>query len=186
MNNGPSFYWHDYETSGTDPRRDRPVQFAGQRTTCELEPIGEPLVIYCKPALDVLPRPISCLITGITPQQADRDGLIEAEFAARMHEEFSVPGTCSSGFNSIRFDDVFTRTLLDRTFYDPYAREWENRNSRWDVIDLARMCYALRPHGIEWPMRKVDAQQPGVEAASKPLLPSFRLEDLTAANGLSH
>ena len=177
MNNGPSFYWHDYETFGVDPRRDRPAQFAGQRTNSELEPVGEPLVIYCKPALDVLPRPVSCLITGITPQQADRDGVIEAEFAARIHEEFSVPDTCCVGFNSIRFDDEFTRNLLYRNFYDPYAREWENRNSRWDIIDLARMCYALRPQGIEWPTR---------DDESRGRLPSFRLEDLTAANNLAH
>ena len=177
MTNGPSFYWHDYETFGVDPRRDRPAQFAGQRTNCELEPIGEPLVIYCKPAPDVLPQPMSCLITGITPQQADRDGLIEAEFAARIHEEFAVPATCSAGFNSIRFDDEFTRNLLYRNFYDPYAREWENKNSRWDIIDLARMCYALRPQGVEWPMR---------DAENRGRLPSFRLEDLTAANGLAH
>ncbi len=177
MNNGPSFFWHDYETFGADPRRDRPAQFAGQRTNSELEPVGEPLVIYCKPALDVLPRPVSCLVTGITPQQADRDGVIEAEFAARMHDEFSVAGTCCVGYNSMRFDDEFTRNLLYRNFYDPYAREWENKNSRWDVIDLARMCYALRPHGIEWPMRDVEGRG---------RMPSFRLEDLTAANNLAH
>src|SRR5512146_429474 len=121
MNAGESFYWHDYETFGIDPRRDRPAQFAGQRTTFDLEPVGAPLAIYCKPALDVLPTPLSCLITGITPQQADRGGLIEAEFAARIHDELSVPGTCAAGFNSIRFDDEFTRNLLYRNFFDPYA-----------------------------------------------------------------
>ena len=177
MNNGPSFYWHDYETSGVDPRRDRAVQFAGQRTNSELGPVGDPLGIYCKPAPDVLPQPLSCLVTGITPQQADRDGIIEAEFAAQIHDEFSVPGTCCVGYNSIRFDDEFTRNLLYRNFYDPYAREWENKNSRWDVIDLARMCYALRPDGIEWPMRDVEGRG---------RMPSFRLEDLTAANNLAH
>jgi exodeoxyribonuclease-1 len=92
-----SFYWHDYETSGTDPRRDRPVQFAGQRTTLALEPIGEPLSIYCKPARDVLPQPAACLITGITPQLAERQGVIEAEFAASINEELALPGTCSDG-----------------------------------------------------------------------------------------
>jgi exodeoxyribonuclease-1 len=173
MNGEMSFYWHDYETFGTDPCRDRPAQFAGQRTTYDLEPLGEPLAIYCKPARDVLPAPISCLITGITPQRAEREGLNEAEFAARIHDELSTPGTCAVGYNSIRFDDEFTRNLLYRNFYDPYAREWENGNSRWDVIDLARMCYALRPQGIEWPLRG-----DGV--------PSFRLEDLTAANRLGH
>ena len=101
----PSFYWHDYETFGTDPRRDRPAQFAGQRTTLDLEPVGEPLTLFCKPAPDVLPQPASCLVTGITPQQTEREGVIEAEFAARIHEELAVPQTCAAGFNSIRFDD---------------------------------------------------------------------------------
>ena len=169
----PSFYWHDYETFGTDPRRDRPAQFAGQRTTLELEPVGEPLTLFCRPAPDVLPQPASCLITGITPQRAERDGLIEAEFAARINEELGAPRTCGAGFNSIRFDDEFTRNLLYRNFRDPYEREWKNDNSRWDIIDLARMCYALRPAGIEWPRRE-DGK------------PSFRLEDLSAANHLAH
>ncbi len=162
-----SFFWHDYETFGIDPRRDRPAQFAGLRTTLELEPIGEPLSIDCKPAPDVLPNPVSCLITGITPQRCERDGVIEAEFAARVHEELATPGTCGAGFNSIRFDDEFTRNLLYRNFHDPYEREWKNGNSRWDIIDLARMCYALRPQGIEWPG-------------------SFKLVDLAAANNLAH
>jgi exodeoxyribonuclease-1 len=169
----PTFYWHDYETFGTDPRRDRPSQFAGQRTTLELDPVGEPLTIFCQPAPDILPQPVSCLITGISPQRAARDGLRESEFAARVHEELAVAGTCGAGFNSIRFDDEFTRNLLYRNFYDPYEREWKDGNSRWDIIDLARMCYALRPQGIEWPRRDDGAV-------------SFRLEDLSAANGLAH
>jgi exodeoxyribonuclease-1 len=170
---GASFYWHDYETFGIDPRRDRPAQFAGQRTTLDLEPIGEPLSIYCKPAPDILPQPAACLITGITPQLAERDGVIEAEFAARVHEELAQPGTCGVGYNSIRFDDEFTRNLLYRNFYDPYEREYKHDNARWDIIDLARMCHALRPQGIEWPLRENGA-------------PSFRLEDLAAANKLVH
>jgi len=40
-----SFYWHDYETFGADPSRDRPSQFAGIRTDAEFNIIGEPLVI---------------------------------------------------------------------------------------------------------------------------------------------
>ena len=168
-----SFYWHDYETFGTDSKRDRPSQFAGLRTTLDLEPVGEPLTIYCRPAPDVLPNPEACLITGITPQQAEREGVVEAEFAARVHDELASPGTCGVGYNSIRFDDEFTRNLFYRNFYEPYTREWDNENSRWDIIDLARLAYALRPQGIEWPLRE----------ASKP---SFRLEDLTAANHLAH
>src|SRR5450432_1635890 len=179
-----TFYWHDYETSGTDSRRDRPVQFAGQRTTLELEPIGAALSIFCKPAPDMLPQPVACLITGITPQLAEREGVIEAEFTARLYEELALPGTCGVGYNSIRFDDEFTRNLLYRNFYDPYEREWKDGNSRWDVIDLARMCYALRPEGIQWPQRELEKQTQ--DARDSTDAPSFRLEDLTRANHLIH
>lgn len=168
-----TFYWHDYETFGADPRRDRPAQFAGIRTDEALNEIGEPLVIYCKPARDFLPHPEACLLTGITPQLADEKGLPEPEFIARIHTEFSQPNTCGVGYNSLRFDDEITRFTLYRNFYDPYAREWQQGNSRWDIIDLVRMTYALRPAGIAWP-RHEDGQ------------PSFRLEDLVAANGILH
>lgn len=166
-----TIYWHDYETFGTDARRDRPAQFSGQRTTLDLEPVGEPLTAFCRPAPDVLPQPAACLITGITPQQAQREGVSEAEFAARIVEELGAPGTCGAGFNSIRFDDEFTRNLLYRNFYDPYEREWKDGNSRWDIIDLARLCYALRPQGVQWPRH--DGR------------PSFTLQNLAAANSLS-
>jgi exodeoxyribonuclease-1 len=166
-----TFLWHDYETTGADPRRDRPCQFAAQRTTAELEPVGEPIEIFCASAPDVLPHPQAALITGITPQQLARDGVSEAAFAARVHEEMAMAGTCTVGYNSLRFDDEFTRNLLYRNFYEPYAREWENGNSRWDLIDLVRMTYALRPQGVEWPRREDGT-------------PSFRLEDLARANHL--
>jgi exodeoxyribonuclease-1 len=164
--------WHDYETTGADSRRDRPAQFAAIRTTLDLEPVGEPVSLYCKPAPDVLPHPQACLITGITPQQMLRDGAPEAEFAAVVLEQMAEPGTCSVGYNSLRFDDEFTRHLLYRNFHDPYEREWKDGNSRWDLIDLARMCYALRPDGIEWPRRDDGS-------------PSFRLEHLASANRIA-
>jgi exodeoxyribonuclease-1 len=168
-----SFLWHDYETFGANPMADRPAQFAAQRTDAQLNVVGEPLVWYCAPADDVLPHPEACLITGITPQHALREGLVETEFARRIHEAMMLPGTCSAGYNSIRFDDVFTRNLFYRNLRDPYEREYRNGNSRWDLIDLARMCYALRPEGIQWP-RHESGQ------------PSFRLEDLSAANAIPH
>ena len=168
-----SFYWHDYETFGVDPLHDRPSQFAGVRTDADLNVIEDPLVIYCKPADDYLPSPEACLITGITPQKALEDGFPEAEFIAQINEAFSQPGTCAVGYNSLRFDDEVTRHTLYRNLRDAYAREWQNGNSRWDIIDMVRLTYALRPEGINWP-RKEDGS------------PSFRLEELTVANGIAH
>ena len=166
-----TFFWHDYETFGADTRRDRPVQFAGIRTNQELEIVDEPVMFFCRPPRDSLPQPEACLITGITPQLAEREGVSEAEFAARVHEQLAAPGTCGVGYNSLRFDDEVTRQLLYRNFFEPYGREWENGNSRWDLIDLARMCEALRPEGIIWPTREDGT-------------PSFKLEQLAAANRL--
>jgi exodeoxyribonuclease-1 len=168
-----SFYWHDYETWGADPRRDRPAQFAGLRTDEALNPLGDPLVIYCRPSDDILPQPEACLVTGISPQKAHSEGVNEASFIARIHEELATPDTCGVGYNSIRFDDEFTRNTLYRNFYDPYAREWQNGCSRWDIIDTVRLTHALRPEGIEWPQ-----DERGVT--------SFRLERLTEANGIAH
>jgi exodeoxyribonuclease-1 len=168
-----SFLWHDYETYGAWPMADRPSQFAAQRTDAELNCIGDPVVWYCSPADDVLPHPMACLITGITPQEAHRRGVSETGFTQNILDEMMQPGTCSVGYNSIRFDDTVTRNLLYRNLRDPYEREYKNGNSRWDLIDLARMYYALRPAGIQWPMHE----------AGKP---SFRLEDLSAENNIAH
>ncbi|WCF12846.1 exonuclease domain-containing protein [Edwardsiella piscicida] len=57
---------------------------------------------------------------------------------------FSVPGTCVVGYNNIRFDDEVSRNLFYRNFFDPYAYSWQNGNSRWDLLDVVRTCYALR------------------------------------------
>ncbi|MGI9213480.1 MAG: exodeoxyribonuclease I [Methylococcaceae bacterium] len=168
-----SFYWYDYETFGVSPGRDRPSQFGGMRTDADFNPLGSPLLLYCKPARDYLPDPEACLLTGITPQLALQKGLPEAEFIARIHQEFSVPGTCVVGYNSMRFDDEFTRHTLYRNLLDPYAREYRNGNSRWDLIDPLRLARALRPEGIEWPLDN-DGK------------PSLRLEWLTQANGIVH
>ncbi|WP_174865736.1 exodeoxyribonuclease I [Pectobacterium polaris] len=169
----PTFFIHDYETFGKHPARDRPAQFAGVRTDMDFNIIGEPLVIYCRPTDDYLPEPEAVMITGITPQVALAKGVNEAEFARQIHDAFSVPGTCIMGYNNIRFDDEVSRNIFYRNFYDPYAYSWQNGNSRWDLLDALRACYALRPEGIVWPENDDG-------------LPSFRLEHLTKANGISH
>ncbi len=169
----PTFLFHDYETFGTSPSLDRPAQFAAIRTDAEFNVIGEPEVFYCKPADDYLPQPEAVMITGITPQQALARGEHEAQFAERIHALFTVPGTCILGYNNVRFDDEVTRNIFYRNFYDPYAWSWQNRNSRWDLLDVMRACYALRPDGINWPENDEG-------------LPSFRLEHLTAANNIEH
>jgi exodeoxyribonuclease I len=168
-----SFFWHDYETFGRVPRRDRPAQFAGVRTDAELNEIGAPVMQFCRPAPDYLPDPESCLLTGILPQHCLERGVPEPQFAEMIEAEMGRAGTVGVGYNTIRFDDEVTRHLFWRNLIDPYAREYKNDCGRWDLLDTVRCMYALRPDGLEWP-RHEDGR------------PSFKLEHLTAANGLAH
>jgi len=168
-----TIYWHDYETFGVDPSTDRPSQFAGIRTDLDLNIISESLMIYAQPIPDLLPSIEACLITGITPQFCREKGIKEPEFIARIHQEFIQEQTCVAGYNSLRFDDEVTRYSFYRNFYPPYDREWKNNNSRWDIIDMVRLVFALRPQSLNWPLNEEGA-------------PSFQLERLSVENGLQH
>ncbi len=173
-----TFYWHDYETFGLNRRLDRPVQFAGLRTDENFNAMGEPDVWYCETSPDYLPSPEACLVTGITPQVAHARGAMkEADLANRIEKVFLAPDTISVGYNSLRFDDEVTRFLFWRNLKDPYAREWMNNCSRWDLFPFVQAVWALRPDGINWP-------EAVGEDGKKRI--SFRLSELSAANHLEH
>ncbi|MFO7729625.1 MAG: exodeoxyribonuclease I [Spirochaetia bacterium] len=168
-----TLFWYDIETFGKHPQLDRLAQFAGIRTNGDFEPIGDPIIEYVQIAPDYVPNPQASLITGITPQETLEKGRPEYEVAGRIYQEWMQPGTCVVGYNNIRFDDEFMRNLFYRNLLDPYVREYANRNSRWDLINVMRAAKDLRPDGLEWPLQE-DGR------------PSFRLEELSAANGIAH
>lgn len=167
-----TYFFYDLETSGLNPRQDRIMQFAGQRTTLELEPVGEPYNILVKLNDDTLPNPDALMVTGITPQSTQADGYTEAEFAKLLMDEIFTEDTITVGFNNIRFDDEFIRAFFWRNFYDPYEWCWRDGRSRWDMLDVVRMTRALRPDGIEWP--EIDGKEVN------------KLELITKLNGIDH
>lgn len=169
----PSYLWYDYETWGTVPSRDRIAQFAAIRTDMDLNIIEEPINLFCRPASDTVIDPDAVCITGLSPLTLEQTGLSEWDFAKAVHSTMAQPNTCTTGYNSIRFDDECSRFLFYRNLLSPYEREWKNGNSRWDLLDVVRMTRALRPEGIAWPDHEDGS-------------PSFKLEHLTAENGLSH
>lgn len=147
-----TFFWYDLETSGLSARHDRVMQFAGQRTTLDLQPIGEPFNFLVKLSDDILPSPEALLVTGITPQKSADEGISEHEFCHKLINEIFTPNTIAVGYNSIRFDDEFVRHTLWRNFFDPYEWAWQDGRSRWDLLDVVRLTRALRPDGINWPV----------------------------------
>jgi exodeoxyribonuclease-1 len=168
-----SLFWYDIETFGRNPQLDRIAQFAGIRTNDRFEPVGDAILEYVRISSDYVPDPQACFVTGITPQETLEKGKPEYELAEQIFGEWMQPGTCVVGYNNIRFDDEFMRNLFYRNLFDPYLREYANKNSRWDLIDVMRAAHDLRPEGIKWPRRE-DGR------------PSFRLEELCALNGIEH
>ncbi len=168
-----SFYFYDLETSGLNPREDRIMQFAGQRTDLDFRPLGEPTNLLVELPDDTLPSPGAIMVTGITPQSTKQDGISERDFCHFFLEEVATPGTTIMGYNSVRFDDEFIRNTLWRNFFDAYEWQWKDGRSRWDLLDVVRLTRALRPEGIEWPVTP--------EGCS-----TNRLELLTKMNHISH
>lgn len=168
-----SFFFYDLETSGLDPRRDRIMQFAGQRTDMDFNCIDNPVNLLVKMSDDTLPSPQAIMVTKITPQSTLRDGLSEAEFCRYLDAEIFTPNTVAVGYNSTRFDDEFMRHLFWRNFYDPYEWQWRDGRSKWDLLDVVRLTRALRPEGITWPFTE-DGKE------------TNRLELITKLNGISH
>jgi exodeoxyribonuclease-1 len=168
-----TYFFYDLETSGLNARSSRVMQFAGIRTTMNLEPVGEPINVLVRLSDDILPDPYAVMVTGITPQQTLADGISEREFCKLLMDEVFTPDTLTVGFNNVRFDDEFIRHTLWRNFYDPYEWAWSEGRSRWDMLDVARMTRALRPEGIKWPTDKEG------KAVNK-------LELIAAENGLDH
>jgi exodeoxyribonuclease-1 len=168
------FLFYDLETSGISPKWQRIMQFAGQVVDDDLKPVGEPVQEYVSLSEDILPDPTAVLLTGITPQQTRREGLNEADFWAAVYPLFTQGNLCITGYNTIRFDDEFLRYSLWRSLRDPYAWSYANGNSRWDLLDVARMASALRPDGLQWPL----------DEQGKPT--NYQLGSLIKANGIAH
>lgn len=176
-----SLFFYDLETSGFNPREQRIMQFAGQRTDMQLKPIGKPENHLLKMTDDILPDPDAVLLTGITPQQTISEGMTEVEFLKIFHDQIAIPGTIFVGFNNIRFDDEFMRFLQYRNFYDAYEWHWSDGRGRWDLLDVVRMTRALRPDGIKWPF-----DSKGQPANQLGLLTSInKLEHANAHDALS-
>ncbi|QIQ41550.1 MAG: exodeoxyribonuclease I [Buchnera aphidicola (Aphis urticata)] len=168
-----TFLFYDYETFGTHTSLDKPAQFASIRTNKNLEIIEKPKCFYCFPSDDYLPEPCSILITKITPQYTFKHGMNEYEFSRKIYKILTHPNTCIVGYNNIVFDDEITRNIFYRNFLDPYEWSWKNNNSRWDLLNIMRICYLLRPNGIKWPKNTLG-------------LPIFKLSNLTRENNILH
>jgi len=195
----------DYETFNRNPKGGRVSQFACIRTNADLTIIPQTaLSLFCTQSIDNLPSPEAAIVTNLTPQkiinikkgtekthysniEVKEIVLNEYWFTSKINDIMTTPNTCVLGYNSLRFDDEFTRNLLYRNLFDPYLREWKDGNSRFDVYLLVLASYVLKPELINFPNAydEITGEQIFHSVTCQPL-PSFKLEDLSAANGIHH
>lgn len=166
----PSFYWYDTETTGLRNSYDRIIQFAGQRTDLNLNPLGEPLSEYVQLPPEIVPTADSFKITKIRPKILVEKGIPEYELFGRLRDQLQTANTCIIGYNNISFDDNFIRFGMYRNLLPPYEHEHTRGNTRLDFLNIVRLAGALRPQGLEWPV--VDG------------VPTFALGNLAQANNI--
>lgn len=200
-----TFLFMDYETFNRNPKGGRASQFASLRTDYFLNINPDSARnIFCEQNYDNVPSPQAVLITKITPQKIlkIKTGDIklphssfnfvpevynEYYFSYQINNEMSKPYTCTLGYNSFKFDDEFTRNILYRNLFDPYEREWKNNNSRYDVYYLVMATYVLKPHLLNFPQAiDKETKKQLFHSKTKLAIPSFRLEELSVANGIQH
>lgn len=163
------FFWYDLETSGTDPMRDRIMQIAAVCTDSDLNQVGDTVEHYVRLPDEVIPHPDACCITGLDPIRVREEGCSELEFLSELQQLLLRGNTCICGFNNANFDDNFLRYAFYRNLYPAYQHEYNDGNTRLDLLPILRFAAAIRPEGINWPRR--DEKQ------------SFQLEALASANG---
>ena len=146
--NIPSFYWHDYETFGLRSLSDRPVQFAGLRTTMDFEPVGDPDLWYARPALDYLPQPEGRASSReCTPAGGACKGTCPRPTSPRGSSSASIRRARSWWATTTCALTTTSRARSSRrNVFDLYSHQFKNGCSRWDVFfrSCSRFCGAQR------------------------------------------
>ncbi len=165
------FVFYDFETTGTSPAFDQPLQFAAILTDEYLQPIDR-VNIRCRLAPHILPAPWALAVTGINPaslNDLELPTLFEfmqtiADLIARWRPATWV------GYNSIAFDEEMMRQAFYQNLHPQIYLTQSAGNDRMDILKLVYAVSALAPEALEWPQN--DRGQT-----------SFKLDQLAPANG---
>jgi len=139
---------YDLETTGLSPKTSNIIQFSGDLYSCEETgkyTKEDSLNLYIHQDLP-LPSKIVQL-TGITDEKLSKDGMPE-NMAAVMIWNFFQRAKIISGYNNIKFDDLFINQLFMKHYNVPFTPEKEIdvfliAKELIDVDDLCEPHYRL-------------------------------------------
>ncbi len=166
------FAFYDFETTGTSPKFDQPLQFAAILTDDNLVPVEE-VDIRCRLSQHILPSPIAMAITGVTPDLLTSPILSWYEFSRELADLIDrwSPATWV-GYNSLSFDENVFRQLFYQNLDPTIYRTQFNGNNRLDILKLVYACWAF---GIK--ELKIPTAENGKQTS--------RLDHLAPLNGFS-
>lgn len=146
-----TFLFYDIETSGLNPAFDQILTFAAIRTDLQLNEIGrEDIVVRLRP--DIVPSPEAFITHRLTLEELNA-GFCEYDAARRIHDILNTPGTLSTGYNSLGFDDEFLRFTFYRNLLDPYTHQYAHGCSRMDILPVTILYRIFKPWVLKWPVR---------------------------------
>ena len=168
-----SFVFFDTETTGLKFGFDQILHFAAVRTDANLNEIGR-FEVRSRLQPHVLPHPVALRSNGLSISRLT-DTNLPSHYA--MVEDIqrrliSWSPAVFVGFNSIRFDEEMLRHALFQSLYPAYLTS-NHRNCRADVLTLVMAADS----GLLAPLI-VPSDAEGRRI--------FRLQELTAANGIPH
>lgn len=191
MSNKPTFLFYDLETGDIDVKTTRISQFSSIRVDSDFNVIEEKNY-YCAPMLDYIPSPYANIVTKITAidileiQKNNPEKVLnEYELYSMLNKDFNEKGTCTIGFNSLKYDDEIVRRGFYRNLFPIYDREFKNNCSRFDIFPLVKLFANLYKDEFIVPVieKKRFNELTGQEEViySK----SYKLENLSKANGFT-
>lgn len=173
--------FNDYETFNLSPLGGAPSQYAAIKTDINFNRISVEN-FFCLPSGDVVPEYQACMVTKHTPEsvKSEEKSYCEYEFVSKIHNYLtSDRNTIVVGYNSLRFDDEWSRHLFYRNLLPAYEWHYKNGNSRYDAILLMQAVYGLRPNIMKW-------HYVSTSDGSDETRVSMKLEHLSAVNGIVH
>jgi len=168
------FAFYDFETTGTDPAFDQPLQFAAILTDDEFNEV-ERVNLRCRLSRLVLPSPMALAITGVMPDVLTDDQLPSLfEFTQQLSDLIDRWGPATwIGYNTIKFDEEVLRQAFYQNLHPSIYRTQLDGNDRMDLMKLIYAVRVLQPDLLEWPMN------------AKGQI-SYKLDQLAPANGFAN
>jgi len=147
-----AFAFYDFETTGTSPAFDQPLQFAAILTDDDFNEV-ERVNLRCRLAPHILPSPMAMAVTGVTPDQMLDPALPSwFEFAAQLRDliERWAPATWT-GYNSIAFDEEVLRQTFYQNLHPNFYETQFNGNDRLDLMKAVYVVWTRAPEILKWP-----------------------------------